>query len=166
MIGVALVAAFGLVLTACDGGEDASYASLIEERGFTDDDVTAALKTYLPTGEHDEYVIFSSGGHSGQIHVIGVPSMRLLKTIGVFTPEPWQGWGYGNEATDEVLAQGDVDGREVRWADTHHPALSETAGDYDGEFVFINDKANARVAVVDLRDFETKQIDKNPIVPP
>ncbi|MGI9610816.1 MAG: Sec-dependent nitrous-oxide reductase [Acidimicrobiia bacterium] len=163
VVGVALVAAFSLVLTACNGGEDSSYADLIEERGFTDDDVTAALKTYMPTGEHDEYVIFASGGHSGQIHVIGVPSMRLLKTVGVFTPEPWQGWGYGNTATDEVLAQGDINGREVRWADTHHPALSETAGDYDGEFVFINDKANARVAVVDLRDFETKQIVKNPI---
>ena len=33
----------------------------------------------------------------------------------------------------------------------------------DGQFLFINDKANARVAVIDLRDFETKQIIKNPI---
>ncbi|MDH3216443.1 MAG: Sec-dependent nitrous-oxide reductase, partial [Candidatus Krumholzibacteria bacterium] len=39
-----------------------------------------------------------------------------------------------------------------------------TGGNYDGEFVFINDKANARVAVVDLRDFETKQIIKNPLL--
>jgi nitrous-oxide reductase len=41
--------------------------------------------------------------------------------------------------------------------------LSETAGDYDGEWLFINDKANARIATIDLRDFETKQIVKNPI---
>ena len=163
LVGVALIAVFGLILTSCTSGDDGSYSGIIEERGFTDDDVTAALKTYMPSGEHDDYVIFASGGHSGQMHVIGVPSMRLLKTIGVFTPEPWQGWGYGNEATEEVLAQGTVNGREIDWADTHHPALSETAGEYDGEYVFINDKANARVAVIDLRDFETKQIIKNPI---
>jgi nitrous-oxide reductase len=164
-IAVALVAVLALILTSCTSGDggDASYSDIIEERGFTDDDVTAALKTYLPSGEFDEYVIFASGGHSGQVHVIGVPSMRLLKTIGVFTPEPWQGWGYGNKAIEEVLDGGDVNGRTVAWADTHHPALSETGGEYDGQFVFINDKANARVAVIDLRDFETKQIIKNPV---
>ncbi|MDY7110124.1 MAG: cytochrome C, partial [Planctomycetota bacterium] len=119
------------------------------------------MKTYTPSGRHDEYIMLASGGHSGQVLVIGMPSMRLLKVIGVFTPEPWQGWGYGSG--EEVLSQGDIDGRAVRWADTHHPALSETDGDYDGRFVFINDKANARVAVIDLRDFETKQIVNNPI---
>lgn len=94
---------------------------------------------------------------------IGVPSMRLLKTIAVFTPEPWQGYGYGDENSMGILAGGDIEGQELRWADTHHPALSETGGDYDGEFLFINDKGNARVATIDLRDFETKQIVKNPI---
>ena len=144
-------------------GLSGDAAAIAQERGLTPDDVVAALKTYLPTGKYDEYVMFSSGGHSGQLLVIGIPSMRLLKVVGVFTPEPWQGWGYGAEDTMKVLADGYVNGQEILWGDTHHPALSETAGDYDGEFVFINDKANARVAVIDLRDFETKQIVKNPI---
>ena len=135
--------------------------AIAQARGLSPDDISAALKTYLPTGVHDEYIIFASGGHAGQVLVIGVPSMRLLKVIGVFTPEPWQGWGYG--VGNDVLAEGQVNGKDVLWADTHHPALSETDGDYDGEWVFINDKANARVAVIDLRDFETKQIVKNPI---
>jgi nitrous-oxide reductase len=135
---------------------------VIDSRGLTPADVYAAVKTYMPTGKKDDYVLFASGGHSGQVLAIGVPSMRLLKLIGVFTPEPWQGWGFSSE-TRAVLAGGDVDGKQVNWADTHHPALSETNGDYDGQFLFINDKAQARVAVIDLRDFETKQILKNPI---
>ena len=151
----------GEAVAPAASGLSSDAAAIAQERGLSPDDITAALKTYMPTGVHDEYVIFSSGGHSGQILVIGVPSMRLLKVVGVFTPEPWQGWGYG--AGNEVLDEGNVNGKDIRWADTHHPALSETGGDYDGEFVFINDKANARVAAVDLRDFETKQIVKNPI---
>ncbi len=68
-----------------------------------------------------------------------------------------------NRTRCSVLAEGNPEGANLTWADTHHPALSETDGDYDGQFVFINDKSNARLAVIDLRDFETKQIVKNPI---
>ena len=135
--------------------------AVAEARGLTPDDLVAAAKTYMPTGRHDDYIMFASGGHSGQVFVIGMPSMRLLRSIGVFTPEPWQGWGFG--VGEEVLKEGNINGKEVRWGDTHHPALSETAGDYDGQWLFINDKANARLALIDLRDFETKQIVKNPI---
>ena len=134
---------------------------IAQERDLTPDDLVAAAKTYMPTGRHDPYIMFASGGHSGQVNVIGIPSMRLLRVIAVFTPEPWQGWGFG--VGEDVLKEGDIDGKQVRWGDTHHPALSETKGDYDGQYLFINDKANARLAVIDLRDFETKQIVKNPI---
>jgi nitrous-oxide reductase len=96
--------------------------------------------------------------------VIGVPSMRLLKVIGVYTPEPWQGWGFGAEDTHQVLAEGEMNNQPITWADTHHPALSETDGDYDGQWLFINDKANPRIAVIDLRDFETKQIVTDPLM--
>src|SRR5262245_22996094 len=51
---------------------------LIKDRGLAPDDVTAALATYLPTGKHDDYVMFASGGHGGQVLAIGLPSMRLL----------------------------------------------------------------------------------------
>ena len=78
-----------------------SAAAIAQERGLTADQVTAALMTYMPTGEHDEYIMFSSAGHGGQMLVIGVPSMRLLKVVGVFTPEPWQGWGFGSKDTEE-----------------------------------------------------------------
>ncbi len=143
-------------------GLPADAAALASERGLTPDDIYAALKTYMPTGQLDPYIMFSSGGQSGQVLVIGVPSMRILKVIGVFTPESWQGYGFGG-SSDEVLRGGFVDEEHpLFWGDTHHPALSETNGEYNGDFLFINDKANARLAVIDLRDFETKQLIKNP----
>lgn len=139
------------------GGAGQDILGLMQARGLSETDVTAALKTYTPTGKHDEYYTFASGGHGGNLIVIGVPSMRILKYIGVFTPEPWQGYGYGDESGD-VLKQGNRGGIDLTWADTHHPAFSETGGDYDGRYIFINDKCNPRVAVVDLHDFMTKQI--------
>ena len=157
-------AAAGVSVLGPLGGETTAQSEverIAQERGLTPEDVNAALKTYVPSGKYDEYLIFASGGHSGQVLVFGVPSMRLLKVIGVFTPEPWQGYGFSDD-TRAVLAQGDFNGEPVTWADTHHPALSETNGEYDGQYLFINDKAHARIAVIDLRDFETKQIVKNP----
>jgi len=144
-------------------GASASVKQLMAARHLTESDVEAALKTFVPPGKRDEYMIFASGGQSGQILVMGVPSMRLLKVIGVFTPEPWQGYGYGGES-NKILAAGAQGKQALSWADVHHPNLSETNGDYDGQFLFVNDKANGRVAVVDLEDFATKQIVANPLV--
>ncbi|MFN8104485.1 MAG: Sec-dependent nitrous-oxide reductase [Acidimicrobiia bacterium] len=160
---LALVSLFVATCSTGGGGVSGSASDVIKQRNLSDQDVVNAVSTYTPSGVTDEYIQFASGGQSGQVFVIGVPSMRLLRTIGVFTPEPWQGYGYGDKATEQVLAEGDWQGKQIRWGDTHHPALSETAGDYDGQNLFINDKANARVAVIDLRDFQTKQIVKNPL---
>ncbi|WP_224407233.1 Sec-dependent nitrous-oxide reductase [Afifella sp. IM 167] len=135
----------------------------MEARGLTQKDILAAAKTYTPTGGRDEFIAFSSGGQSGQLIVYGIPSMRILKYVAVFTPEPWQGYGFDDESK-AVLAQGRVNGKDITFGDTHHPAISETDGDYDGQYVFINDKANPRLAVVDLTDFETKQIVVSPIM--
>ena len=163
---VSLTLATTLVTAGCgsrksapqaSGGTASALTDLMKARGLSEADVNAALKTYTPTGKMDEYLTFASGGHSGQIIVIGVPSMRILKYIGVFTPEPWQGYGFDDQ-TKAVLAGGKRGGRDITWADTHHPALSETGGDYDGQFLFIGDKANPRMAVIDLADFTTKQI--------
>ncbi len=138
-----------------------SLQDVMEKRGLTEKDILAAAKTYTPTGGRDEYLAFSSGGQSGQVIVYGIPSMRILKYIGVFTPEPWQGYGFDDESK-AVLAQGRIQGKDITYGDTHHPAFTETEGEYDGRYLFINDKANPRLAVIDLHDFETKQIVVNP----
>ncbi|CAG0974369.1 partial nitrous-oxide reductase, partial [Anaerolineae bacterium] len=147
-----------VITNAQDGSTD--WQSIMAQRGLTEADLRAAVMTYTPSGVMDEYVMFASAGQGGQVLAIGMPSMRLLRLISVFTPESWQGYGYG--AGNEILDQGNIDGKEIRWGDTHHPALSETNGEYDGQWLFIGDKANGRVAVIDLRDFETKQIVHNP----
>ncbi len=141
---------------------DGTLDKVMKERGLSEADVVRAAKTYNPTGVHDKYMVFSSGGQSGQMMVYGVPSMRLLKYIAVFTPEPWQGYGF-DEESKKVLRQGDIRGKEINWGDTHHPSLSETNGNVDGKWLVINDKANPRIAVIDLHDFETKQIVVNPV---
>jgi nitrous-oxide reductase len=124
-------------------------------RGAPASDVAAAaLATYVAPGDLDEYYLFYSGGHSGQIFVAAIPSMRHIATIPVFSPYPGTGYGFDDE-TREML-----DG--YTWGDSHHPGFSETNGEYDGRWLFINDNANGRIARIDLRDFKTKQILKVP----
>ena len=57
---------------------------VMKDRGLTQKNVLAAAKTYTPTGGRDEFIAFSSGGQSGHVIVYGIPSMRILKYIGVF----------------------------------------------------------------------------------
>ncbi len=144
-------------LKSSSGGELAAVANTL---GLNGPQAEAALKTFLPGAKYDEYFMMSSGGHSGQVFVIGVPSMRLLKVIPVFTPESWQGYGFGTDQGNVVLTEGSdpTKSNPLTWGDTHHPALSETAGDYDGRWLYINDRANGRIGMIDLRDFKTKQI--------
>lgn len=162
LIAVALIIGI-FTVPAISQRPGASLKEVMKERGLTEKDILAAAKTYTPTGKYDPYIAISSGGQSGQLIVYGVPSMRILKVMGVFTPEPWQGYGFDRESK-EILAGGKVLGRDINWGDTHHPHFSETNGDYDGEYLFVNDKAHARVAVIDLKDFATRQIVKNPIM--
>src|SRR5262245_17174277 len=85
----------GLLAAGCGRGQPASptpsaglpadAAAAAAERGLTPDDIYAAVKTYTPSGQLDPYIMIASGGQSGQMLVIGVPSMRILKVIGVFT---------------------------------------------------------------------------------
>lgn len=146
----------------------ATYASseldaIMKARGLSEKDILAAAKTYQPSGRKDEYLVFSSGGQSGQVIVYGVPSMRIYKYIAVFTPEPWQGYGY-DEESKKVLEGGKINGRAMTWGDSHHPAFTEKNGEYTGDYLFINDKANPRLAVIDLKTFETVQIVSNPVI--
>ena len=70
--------------------------------GGTSDMAVAAQKTYVAPGDLDEYYFFASGGHSGQVYVYGVPSMRHLSTIPVFTPYPATGYGFDDDIEEDA----------------------------------------------------------------
>ncbi|HEY7956635.1 MAG TPA: cupredoxin domain-containing protein [Polyangia bacterium] len=125
--------------------------------GRDSDQTDYASRVYVAPGQLDKYYAFLSGGQSGSIFVHGIPSGRHLRTIPVF--EPRFAYGYGEPGTksyDLLVATGGL------WGDAHHPALSETGGDFDGRWLFINDKAHGRLGKIDLKTFETVAITKIP----
>src|SRR5512134_1088848 len=142
---VAGIAALGILATRC-----APSAPKGARKGAVVSDVAnAAEKVYVAPGDLDEYYMFASGGHSGNIYIYGIPSMRHISTIPVYSPYPATGYGFDDESKAML--------GEFTWGDVHHPSLSETNGEYDGRWLFVNEM-NGRIARVDLRDFKTKQI--------
>src|SRR5215470_167444 len=141
-----------------------SIDEIIQARGLTPDEAEAALRTFVPPGKYDDFVMFTSGGHRGTVMLYGIPSMRLLKEVPVYAPDSWQGWDQGNIESADVLKKGSfADGLPTQtWGDLHHPQISLTNGKYDGEWVIGTDKSSGRVAIASLRDFKTKSIYKIP----
>jgi len=139
-----------------------SLEAVKKARGLTDEDVLAAVKTYMPRGGRDEYFAFAGTGNAGIMIVYGIPSMRIYKYVGLFTPEPWQGYGYDDESS-LMIKKGSMDNRIYEYGDARFPALSETNGLYNGKYLFYSDGANSRIALLGLDDFETKQILAHPL---
>ena len=144
-----IAAALGaLGLTGCHSDSTARQQRSAAENA------SAAQQVYVAPGKLDEYYAILSGGQSGSAFVYGIPSCRFIKEIAIF--EPRAGLGYANNPGSETYKRLAATG--PLWGDTHHPVLSQTGGRYDGRWMWINDKANDRVARIDLRTFEVAEI--------
>ena len=114
----------------------------------------AAAKVYVAPGKYDKFYDFVSGGFSGQMSVYGLPSGRLLRVIPVFSVDPEKGYGFSEETKPMLNTSHGF----VPWDDAHHPELSQTNGEYDGRWAFINGNNTPRIARVDLSTFRTSEI--------
>jgi len=120
---------------------------------------SASTNNYeVKPGELDEYYVFFSSGQTGEVRVVGAPSMREMMRIPVFNRCSATGWGQTNESR-KVLTEGLLpetveflkdQGGVYMNGDLHHPHPSQTDGTYDGRYLYANDKANTRVCRIRL----------------
>ena len=143
-----VITALSLVLSSCGNGGASKKGAQGALSG------SAAEKVYVAPGEHDEFYAFISGGFSGQLSVYGLPSGRLFKVIPVFSVDAEKAYGF-NEETKALL---NTSFGHIPWGDSHHPDISQTNGELDGRWVFINENNTPRIAKIDLTTFETTEV--------
>ncbi|OBX22568.1 MULTISPECIES: Sec-dependent nitrous-oxide reductase [Bizionia] len=142
-IGLMVVA---LAFTSCNNSTQTSNKGALGS--------SAAEKVYVAPGEHDSHYAFMSGGYSGNLTVYGLPSGRMFKEIPVFSQFPTNGYGYSEE-TKPML---ETSYGFIPWDDSHHPDISQTNGELDGRWIFINGNNTPRIARISLKTFETEEI--------
>jgi nitrous-oxide reductase len=132
---------------ACNSGGNSGKGGAMSNK-------SAAEAVYVAPGEHDEFYQFMSGGFSGQVTVYGLPSGRLFRRIPVFSVDAEKGYGFDEESKAMLNTSHGF----VPWDDSHHPKLSQTNGEIDGRWLFINGNNTPRIARIDLTTFETVEI--------
>src|SRR5574340_179221 len=147
-------AGLSIGLSACNKKEGSapSAAAPSEAKGEAID----FSKYEVPPGQLDEYYSFSSGGHSGEVRIYGIPSGRELKRIPVFNMDCLVGWGVTNESK-AILGTKPNGTPKYTTGDTHHVHQSYTDGVYDGKYMFVNDKLHSRLARVRMDTMRSEE---------
>ncbi len=162
----AAVGLAGVGLAACN---DKSAPAAAPAAAATSGAVAAGADSHvgaaphLKPGELDTYYGLWSGGHTGDVRVLGMPSGRELLRIPCFVPDALVGWGMTNESKKVMGTKADG---SLKYAvgDTHHVHASYKDGNYDGRYAWVNDKINSRVARIRLDYFVCDKITELPNV--
>ncbi|MEO7067104.1 MAG: TAT-dependent nitrous-oxide reductase [Rhodanobacter sp.] len=151
-----LAGAGGVLLAGCGRSATPATAGAGAAAAGSASPVAAASagepEDHVAPGKLDEYYGFWSGGQSGEMRILGLPSMRELMRIPVFNTDFAVGWGITNESK-RVLGE-----NFPRGGDLHHPHMSQTHGHYDGRYLFVNDKCGTRVARIRCDVMRTDKI--------
>lgn len=143
-------------LSACKKKDEAGTAGSAGAPAAKDEAPSHGKYEVLP-GQLDEYYSFSSGGHSGDVRIYGLPSGRQLKSIPVFNTDNLVGWGITNESRAIIGTRPDGS-LKYSTGDTHHVHQTYTDGTYDGKYFFVNDKIHSRLARVRMDTMECDKI--------
>jgi nitrous-oxide reductase len=163
-------AGLSIGLAGCNKGSSVAPAAVAAgtsgASGASDASSAAGInweKYDVHPGKLDTYYGFSSGGHSGDLRIHGLPSGREIRRIPVFNVDCMSGWGITNESRKIIGTRPNGQLNYIN-GDTHHVHMSYTDGVYDGKYIFVNDKINARIARVRLDTMECDAITQLPNV--
>jgi len=162
-INTAALASLAGVVACSDKGVGAAAGAASAAAAAGHDGAAAGGGVHLKPGELDTYYGLWSGGHTGDMRVLGLPSGREIHRIPCFVPDALVGWGVTNESKKVMGTKPDGSLRYTV-ADTHHTHASYKDGNYDGRYAWINDKINARVARIRLDYFVCDKITELPHV--
>lgn len=162
-INTAALAGLAVGVTACNSKPDSAPAPAAAPAAPAATHASGGASAHLKPGELDTYYGLWSGGHTGDMRVLGLPSGRELLRIPCFTPDALVGWGITNESKKIMGTKADGSLRYTV-GDTHHTHASYKDGNYDGRYAWINDKINSRIARIRLDYFVCDKITQLPNV--